>query len=71
MELECVWTIVIWQEPESYRNIKVFLGFTNIYTWFISALSEIAKPMTDMLNGGKNERFTGPFIPTPAMKQLF
>jgi hypothetical protein len=27
--------------------------------------------MTDMLKGGKNGRFTGPFVPTLAMKQSF
>ncbi len=71
MEPDCVRTIAEWPEPESHRDIQVFLGFVNFYRRFISAFSKIAKPMTDILKGGKNRRFTGPFVPTPATKQSF
>jgi hypothetical protein len=71
MEPDRVRTIAEWPEPESHRDIQVFLGFANFYRRFISAFSKIAKPMTDMLKGGKNGRFTGLFVPTPAMKQSF
>jgi hypothetical protein len=71
MERDLVRTIAVWPEPESHRNVQVFLGFANFYRRFISAFSKIAKPMTDMLKGGKNGRFTGPLVPTPAMKQSF
>jgi hypothetical protein len=64
-------TIAEWPEHESHRDIQVFLGFANFYRRFISAFSKIAKPMTDMLKGGKNGRFTGLFVPTPVMKQSF
>ncbi len=71
MEPDCVRTIAEWPEPESHRDIQVFLGFANFYRRFISPFSKIAKPMTDMLKGGKNGRFTGLFVPTPVMKQSF
>jgi LSD1 subclass zinc finger protein len=71
MELDHVRTVAEWPEPESNLDIQVFLGFANFYGRFISAFSKIAKPMIDMLKGGKNGRFTGPFVPTPAMKQSF
>ncbi len=53
MEPDRVRTIAEWPEPESHRDIQVFLGFVNFYRWFISAFSKIVKPMTDMLNGGE------------------
>ncbi len=71
MEPDRVRTIAEWPEPKSHCDIQVFLSFANFYHHFISAFSKIAKPMTDMLKGGKNGRFTGPFVPTPAMKQSF
>jgi hypothetical protein len=71
MELDRVRTIAEWPEPASHRNIQVFLGFANLYRRFISSFSHFVKPMTDMLKGGKNGRFSGPFLPTPAMKRSF
>ena len=71
MELDRVWTIPQWPEPASHRDIQVFLGFANFYRRFISSFSRLAKPMTDMLKGGRNGRFSGPFLPTPAMKRSF
>ncbi len=71
MEPDRVRTISEWSEPASHRNIQVFLGFANFYRRFISGFSRLAKPMTDMLKGRKNGRFSGPFLPTPAMKWSF
>ncbi len=69
MEPDRVRTIADWPEPAYHRNIQVFLGFANFYRCFISSFSRLAKPMTDMLKGGKNGHFLGPFLPTPAMKR--
>jgi hypothetical protein len=71
MEPDRVCTIAEWPEPASHRDIQVFLSFANFYRRFISSFSRLAKPMTDMLKGGRNGRFSGPFLPIPAMKQSF
>jgi hypothetical protein len=71
MEPDRVRTIAQWSYPASHCDIQVFLGFANFYRRFISSFSCLAKPMTDMLKGGKNGRFSGPFVPTPAMCQSF
>jgi hypothetical protein len=71
MEPDCVRIIAKWPEPESHRDIQAFLSFANFYKRFISTFLEIAKLIRDMLMRGIYGRFTGPFVPTPAMKQLF
>jgi hypothetical protein len=71
MEPDRVRMITEWPEPTSHRDIQVFLGFANFYRRFISSFLPIAKPMTDMLKGGKNGRLSGPFLPTPAMMRSF
>jgi hypothetical protein len=67
IEPDRVRTIAEWPKPASHHNIQVFLGFANFYRRFISSFLRIAKPMTDMLKGGKKGRFSGPFLLTPAM----
>ncbi len=71
MEPDRVRTIAEWPEPASHCDIQVFLGFANFYKRFISSFLRITKPMTDMLKCGMNARFSGPFLPTPAMIQSF
>jgi hypothetical protein len=71
MELDRVRTIVEWPEPTCHHNIQVFLSFANFYRRFITSFSHLAKPITDMLKAGKNGPFSGPFLPTPAMKRSF
>ncbi len=53
------------------RDIQFFLSFANFYRQFISAFSKIAKPMRDMLKGGRIGRFHGPFVPSAALRQSF
>ncbi len=36
-------------EPQSVRDIQVFLGFTNVYWRFIQGFSRLAVPLTSML----------------------
>ena len=38
-----------WPEPQSVRDIQVFLGFANFYRQFIQGFSRIAAPLTSML----------------------
>jgi hypothetical protein len=71
MELNRVYTIAEWPEPTCYCDIQVVLGFANFYRCFMSNFVRLAKPMTDIIKGGKNGHFLGPILPTPAMKQFF
>ncbi len=38
-----------WPEPQSVRDIQVFLGFANFYRRFIQGFSRLAAPLISML----------------------
>jgi hypothetical protein len=71
MEPDRIQTIAEWPVPASHRDIQVFLGFANFYRRFIRNFSKIAKPMSDMLKGGKAGKFTAVFRPTPEIVNAF
>lgn len=48
-----VTAILEWKQPESIKDIQVFLGFANFYRRFIYAYSRVAKGMTDLLRGNQ------------------
>ena len=49
MEEERIDAVKKWPEPESVRDIQVFIGFANFYRRFIKGFSRIAAPLTAML----------------------
>ena len=49
MEDERIEAVKQWPEPQSVRDIQVFLGFANFYRRFIQGFSRIAAPLTSML----------------------
>ncbi len=49
MEEEKIKAVKNWPEPQSIRDIWVFLDFTNFYKRFIRNFSRIAAPLTSML----------------------
>ena len=49
MEDERIEAVKQWPEPQSVRDIQVFLGFANFYRRFIQGFSQIAAPLTSML----------------------
>ncbi len=49
MEEEKIEAVRDWSEPQSVRDIQVFLGFVNFYRRFIRNFSRIATPLTSML----------------------
>jgi transposase InsO family protein len=53
MDPKRVVAIQEWPEPESYRDIQVFLGFANFYRRFIYNYSEVARPLNDLLKGAQ------------------
>ena len=49
MENERIEAVKQWLEPQSVRDIQVFLEFANFYQRFIQGFSRIAAPLTSML----------------------
>ena len=49
MEDKRIEAVKQWPEPQSVRDIQVFLGFANFYRQFIQGFSRIAAPLTSML----------------------
>ena len=49
IEDERIEAVKQWPEPQSVRDIQVFLGFANFYWRFIQGFSQIAAPLTLML----------------------
>ena len=49
MEVKRIKTVRDWPEPQSVRDIQVFLGFANFYKRFIKNFSRIAAPLTLIL----------------------
>ena len=47
--------------PESFRDIQVFLGFTNFYRCFIKSYLKIIFLLTDLLKGMERGKKTGLF----------
>ena len=61
MENERIEAVKQWSEPQSVRDIQVFLGFANFYRRFIQGFSRIAAPLTSMLKtSGGTESKTRP-----------
>ncbi len=48
MEDERIEAVQDWPEPQSVRDIQVFLGFTNFYRRFIRNFSRIAALLTSI-----------------------
>ncbi len=49
MEEERIKVVRDWLEPQSVRDIQVFLGFANFYQRFIQGFSRLAAPLTSLL----------------------
>ena len=61
IEDERIEAVKQWPEPQSIRDIQVFLGFANFYRRFIQGFSRIAAPLTLMLKtSGSTESKTRP-----------
>ncbi len=49
MEEKQIKAICDWPEPQSVRDIQVFLGSANFYRRFIKGFSRLTAPLTSML----------------------
>ena len=61
MEEDYVSTIHDWPEPQTHREVQVFLGFANFSWQFVHQYSDLTRPLSNLLVGGKQGKFTGPF----------
>ena len=59
MDEKRVEAILQWEQPKTYRDIQVFIGFCNFYRRFIPRFSLITTPLTNLLKGTKNGRKPG------------
>ncbi len=55
MEEEKIKTVKTWPEPQSVRDIQVFLDFAKFYRRFIKNFSRIATPLTSKLQITEND----------------
>lgn len=46
-------TIREWPEPESYKDIQVFLGFANFYRRFVHGYSGLVQPLIDHMTAAQ------------------
>jgi hypothetical protein len=60
MDPQRVVAIREWPTPRTFKDIQIFLGFTNFYRGFIRDYSRIVAPITDLLKGMKNGVKKGP-----------
>lgn len=49
-----------WPTPKTFKDVQVFLGFTNFYRRFIQNYSKIIAPLTNLTKGAKNGKKPGP-----------
>jgi hypothetical protein len=59
MDLAKVTTIIDWKIPSIVSEVRSFLGLAGYYRRFIEGFSRIAKPMTSLLEKGKEFKWTG------------
>jgi hypothetical protein len=61
MEKSRVAAIQEWPQPESVRDVQVFIGFANFYRRFVRDFSAIARPLTCIMKGRKKGQPPPPF----------
>ena len=71
MEEDHVSTIHDWPEPQTHREVQVFLGFANFYQQFVHWYSDLTWPLSKLLVGGKQGKFTGPFLFSDEVRSTF
>jgi len=52
-------SILDWIPPQSVKDVRIFIGFSNFYRRFIENFAKLCKPITDTLKtkGGKHSWF--------------
>jgi hypothetical protein len=71
MDLRRIATIRDWPTPTTYREIQIFIRFSNFYRRFIIWYSVVMAPITDLLKGMKKGKKHGSFIWTMKADHTF
>lgn len=71
MEPSCIEAITEWPEPESARDIQVFLGFAGFYWRFVLGFLQVAAPLTDLTRGAKKGKTRPLFVVTEDALKAF
>ncbi len=71
MEQSRIDAITSWPEPESAKDILVFLGFAGFYRRFIRGFSQIVAPLTDLTKGARKGAVRPPFAMTSKARDAF
>jgi hypothetical protein len=54
-----VWDVLNWSPPKNVPEIISFLGLAGYYSRFIEGFTKIVKPLTTLLNNGKEFKWDG------------
>ena len=71
MEEDHVLTIHDWPKLQTHCKVQVFLGFANFYQQFVYQYSDLMWPLSNLLVGGKQGKFTGPFLFLDEVRSTF
>ena len=63
--------VVTWPQPTSYKDMQIFLSFTNFYHHFINHYFKIAVLLTGLLKGSMKGKKTELFEFPLAVKKVF
>ena len=63
--------ITEWPEPESARDILVFLGFAGFYRRFVRGFLQLAAPLTDLTRGAKKGETRPTFVFNEQAREAF
>ena len=63
--------ITEWPEPESARDILVFLRFAGFYRRFVRRFLQVAAPLTDLTRGAKKGKTRPPFVFNEQARKAF
>jgi hypothetical protein len=61
MDPSRVEAITKWPTPSSFKDVQIFLRFTNFYRRFINSYSKIIALIIDLLKGSVQGKKPGPF----------
>jgi hypothetical protein len=71
MDKSRIATVEEWPRPKTFREVQVFIGFTNFYRRFIRSYSKIVAPLTSLNKGAKNGKKSGPLTWGESEEQAF
>jgi hypothetical protein len=71
MDSDRIETIRDWPEPQSVKDIQMFLGFTRFFCRFVSSYSQVTALLTEILKKNEREAMSGHFELMPKAREAF